>query len=79
VPDTLTVAEVATLLNVSRRYVLRLIDDGKLRAVTAADGTRVIERADAEAYRLQAKERGHKALEELGRVTQEADAYKKQE
>ncbi|SEB92197.1 DNA binding domain-containing protein, excisionase family [Burkholderia sp. WP9] len=76
---TLTVAEVATLLNVTPRYVLQLIADSKLRATTGTDGRRAVDRDDAEAYRLQAKERGRKALEELCRVTQKADAYKKQE
>lgn len=76
--NTLTVAEVATLLNVTRRYVLKLISDGKLRATNGADGRRAIDRTDAEAYQLQAKERGRKALGELARVSQEADSYNKQ-
>jgi excisionase family DNA binding protein len=76
--DTLTVAEVATLLNVTRRYVLKLISDGKLRARTSTDGTHAVDRADAEAYQLQAKERSRKALGELARVSQEADSYNKQ-
>ena len=75
--DTLTIAEVATLLNVTRSYVLRLIADGKLRATANTDGTRAIARTDAEAYRLQARKRGRKALEKLARVSQEAEMYRK--
>jgi excisionase family DNA binding protein len=75
--DTMTVAEVATLLNVTPAYVVKLIADGKLRSVTAADGKRAVERADAEAYQLQKKERGRKALEELARAAQKAGLYKK--
>lgn len=75
--DTMSVAEVAKLLNVSPTYVLRLIADGKLTAVMNTDGTRSVDRADAEAYRLRAKGRARKALEELGRASQEAGLYKK--
>ncbi|WP_172170304.1 helix-turn-helix domain-containing protein [Paraburkholderia elongata] len=74
--DTLSVAEVATLLNVTRKHVLRLITDGKLPAITGTDGTRAVDRADAEAYGLQARKRARKALEELARVSQEAGLYK---
>jgi len=37
-----------------------------------------VARKDAEAYRLSAKRRGRKALEELARVSQEAEIYDKQ-
>jgi excisionase family DNA binding protein len=77
--DQLSVADVAAMLNVSPRYVLRLIAEGRLRANTGPDGTRSIPRANAEKYLAQAKAKSRKALEELGRVSQEADAYKKQE
>jgi excisionase family DNA binding protein len=75
---SMTVAEVATLLNFTRSYVLKLITAGKLWATTGTDGRRAIERADAEAYQMQSKERGRKALEEPARVSQEADSYNKQ-
>jgi excisionase family DNA binding protein len=75
--DTMSVSEVAALLHVSPAYVLRLIVDGKLSAVMNTDGTRAVVRADAEEYRLRARKRARKALEELGRASQEAGLYKK--
>jgi excisionase family DNA binding protein len=77
--DQLSVADVAAMLNVSPRYVLRLIAEGRLQATIGPDGRRSIPRANAEKYLAQAKAKSRKALEELGRVSQEADAYKKQE
>ncbi|WP_244814217.1 helix-turn-helix domain-containing protein [Caballeronia sp. Lep1P3] len=74
----MTVAEVAALLNVTPKYVVKLIRDGKLPASANTDGTHTVARRDAEAYRLNAKRRGRKALEELARVSQEAGIYGKQ-
>jgi excisionase family DNA binding protein len=74
----LSVAQVAKMLNVSPAYVVALIRDGKLPASANANGTHTVEREDAEAYRLEARRRGRKALEELARVSQEAGIYDKQ-
>ncbi|TCF98355.1 hypothetical protein BZM26_25880 [Paraburkholderia strydomiana] len=76
--STLTVAEAAVLLNVSPAYVVKLIRDGKLPASANANGTHTVARRDAEAYRLKAKRRGRKALEELARQSQEVGLYDKQ-
>jgi hypothetical protein len=65
--DTMTVAEVATLLNATRPYVLKLI----------ADGRRAVDRQAAEAYRAQAQARAREALAELARVSKEAGLYNK--
>jgi excisionase family DNA binding protein len=74
----MTVAEVAAMLNVSPAYVVALIRDGKLPAGANAKGTHTVVRTDAEAYRLRAKRRERKALEELARVSQEPGIYGKQ-
>ncbi|MFM0480559.1 helix-turn-helix domain-containing protein [Paraburkholderia strydomiana] len=74
----MTVAEVAAMLNVSPAYVVALIRDGRLPASANANGTHTVARRDAKAYRLEAKRRGRKALEELARVSQEAGIYGKQ-
>jgi len=74
----LSVAQVAKMLNVSPAYVVKLIRDGKLRTSANADGTHAVASTDAKAYRLSAKRRGRKALEELARVSQEAGIYGKQ-
>ncbi|MDH6149550.1 MULTISPECIES: excisionase family DNA-binding protein [Paraburkholderia] len=73
--STMTVAEVAALLNVTPAYVVKLITGGKLGATADTDGTRAITRTDAEAYRLRARRRGREALEELARVSQEVGLY----
>jgi excisionase family DNA binding protein len=77
--QTMTVAEVAAVLNVSPAYVVALIRDGKLPASANANGTHTVARRDAKACRLEAKRRGRKALEELARVSQEAGIYDKRE
>ncbi|MFM0377813.1 helix-turn-helix domain-containing protein [Paraburkholderia strydomiana] len=74
----MSVEQVAKMLNVSPAYVVALIRDGKLPASANANGTHTVEREDAEAYRLEARRRGRKALEELARVSQEAGIYDKQ-
>jgi hypothetical protein len=76
--ETMTGPEVAAMLNVTPKYVVNLIRDGKLAASANADGTHAVASTDAEAYRLSAKRRGRKALEELARVSQEAGIYGKQ-
>jgi hypothetical protein len=74
----LSVAQVAVMLNVTPKYVVKLIRDGKFSASANADGTHAVASTDAEAYRLSAERRGRKALEELARVSQEAEIYGKQ-
>ncbi|WP_027803288.1 helix-turn-helix domain-containing protein [Paraburkholderia dilworthii] len=76
--QTMTVAEVAVMLNVTSKYVVKLVRDGKLPACADANGTHTVARQDAEAYRLEARRRGGKALEELARESQEAGIYDKQ-
>lgn len=74
----MTVAEVAALLNVTPKYVVKLIRDGKLPASADANGTHTVARKGAEAYRLKARRRGRKALEELARTSQEVGLYDKE-
>jgi excisionase family DNA binding protein len=74
----LSVAQVAKLLNVTPKYVVALIRDGKLPASANANGRHTVARKDAEAYRLEARRRSRTALEELARVSQEAEIYDKQ-
>jgi excisionase family DNA binding protein len=76
--QTMTVPEVAAMLNVTPKYVVKLIRDGELPANANANGTHTVARKDAEAYLLEANRRGRKALEELARVSQEAGIYGKQ-
>ncbi|WP_152530744.1 excisionase family DNA-binding protein [Paraburkholderia dilworthii] len=76
--QAMTVAEVAAALNVTPMYVVKLIRDGKLPTNASSDGRHTVARTDAEAYRSTAKQRGRKALEDLSRVSQDADIYKKQ-
>ncbi|MGY6121554.1 hypothetical protein ACW9YQ_14500 (plasmid) [Paraburkholderia strydomiana] len=74
----MTVAEVTALLNVTPKYVVKLIRDGKLRASLDANGTHTVASKDAEGYRLKARRRGRKALEELARESQEVGLYDEQ-
>jgi DNA binding domain, excisionase family len=76
--QTMTVAEVAVMLNVTPAYVVKLIADGKLRAKRNPDGRYTLARKEAEAYRLRAKRRGRRALENLARVSESAEIYNKQ-
>jgi predicted site-specific integrase-resolvase len=76
--QTMTVAEVAEMLNVSPAYVVKLIGDGKLRASKNPDDTHTVARKEAAAYRSRAKQRGRNALEELARVSQKAGICGKQ-
>ncbi|MFM0390961.1 helix-turn-helix domain-containing protein [Paraburkholderia phytofirmans] len=76
--QTMTVAEVAEMLNVSPAYVVKLIGDGKLRASKNPDDTHTVARKEAEAYRLRARRRGRRTLENLARVSESADIHNKQ-
>ncbi|MFM0292141.1 helix-turn-helix domain-containing protein [Paraburkholderia sp. RL17-380-BIE-A] len=76
--QTMTVAEVAVMLNVTPAYVVKLIGNGKLRARRNPDGRYTVARKEAEAYRLRGRRRGRRALENLARVSESADIYNKQ-
>jgi len=45
--QTMTIAEVAVLLNVSPAYVVKLIRDGKVPASASADGRHTVASTDA--------------------------------
>ncbi|SAK42456.1 hypothetical protein AWB77_00455 [Caballeronia fortuita] len=75
--ETLTVAEVAVLVNFLPAYVMKLIRGGKLPAGANAVSRHSVARSDAEACRLEAPPRGRKAFEELARESQKAGLYAK--
>ena len=66
------------MLNVTPKYVVKLIRDGELPASANANGTHTVARKDAEAYLLEVNRGSRTALEELARVSQEAEIYDKQ-
>ncbi|MFT4437892.1 helix-turn-helix domain-containing protein [Caballeronia sp. 15715] len=72
----LSTGEVATILNVSRPYVVRLADSGQLGAVKRnADGRRLIPAAAVEDYRREQNSNATIALNELAVISQEAGLY----
>ena len=70
----LTTQQSAELLNVSRQYVVRLVDEGKLPA--AKTGThRRLRLADVLAYKSVRDAERREALNEIVRISQEAGLY----
>jgi excisionase family DNA binding protein len=68
----LSTEEVAKRLNVSRPYVIKLADAGKLGVVEKTEGgQRRISAEAVEAYRGELQSRSRKALKELGEDSQE--------
>ncbi|MBX9879563.1 MAG: helix-turn-helix domain-containing protein [Candidatus Obscuribacterales bacterium] len=66
----LTVAKVADELNVSEKYVVGLLDDGKLPFSETTDG-RIVAYADLVAYKQQRELRRQAAMDELVAQAQE--------
>ncbi|AXF19419.1 hypothetical protein CUJ89_02090 [Burkholderia pyrrocinia] len=67
----MTIAELAKRLFVSRSYVRKLLDEGKLPTTPGPDGEAVVEWDVAEQYIAAAKVRQRQALEEYLRVSAE--------
>ncbi|MFM0126712.1 helix-turn-helix domain-containing protein [Paraburkholderia sediminicola] len=78
VPDDrmLSTKDVAKILNVSRPFVVRLADAGKLGVVEKTEaGQRRIPAAAVETYRSEQEAKAHDALAQLGAISQEAGLY----
>lgn len=77
-PDNrmLSTEEAAKALNVSRPYVIKLADSGKLGVVERTEGShRRIPAAAVHAYREQRQTESREAMQELVAVSQEARLY----
>ncbi|MEM5368931.1 hypothetical protein V4C53_23265 [Paraburkholderia azotifigens] len=72
--EVMTVAEIAIRLNVTRRYVRRLITSRRLRATWGMSGEPIIERAEAERYVNAAKAQQRIVIEAYMRASQELEA-----
>lgn len=69
--EVMSIAEFAQRLFVSRDYVRKLLDDGKLLAMPGPDGEPVVDREVAERYIADANARQRKALEAYLRASAE--------
>jgi excisionase family DNA binding protein len=73
---TLSTENGAQILNVSRPYVVKLADSGKLGAIEKTKGGQHrIPAAAVEAYRRERKAKSRKALEGLAATSEEARLY----
>lgn len=70
----MTVAELAQRLNVTERYVRKLIQDGKLPARPGLDGEPLVERGVAERYIAEVNDRRRRAMDEFMLVSSEQHA-----
>jgi hypothetical protein len=74
--DLMSVAEVAQLLFVSRRYVRKkLLRKHVLRPVVVVRGHKYVLRSKAEAYRRKRQRIARRALRELARASQAVGLY----
>ncbi|SFU25530.1 helix-turn-helix domain-containing protein [Paraburkholderia aspalathi] len=72
----LSTENVAQILNVSRPYVVKLADSGKLGAIEKTEGgQRRIPAAAVEAYRSERQAKSRKALEDLAATSEEGRLY----
>lgn len=71
----LSTQDAAALLNVSRQYVVRLVERGLLPAVTTERGHRRIRLEDVLAYRRTRDSERRAALDELEQITEESGGY----
>lgn len=73
-PNELTPAEAADVLNVARDYLLRLVDEGRI-SVHGAGDERGLHLVDVLAYKERRDAARRAGLAELTRLTQEAGGY----
>jgi excisionase family DNA binding protein len=71
----LTTQQAANLLNVSRQYVARLVDDGTLKAAVTEGGHRRIRLHDLLAFRTMRDAKRGKALDELEELSESLGGY----
>jgi excisionase family DNA binding protein len=72
--DMLTTQRAAERLNVSRQYVVRLVDRGDLPAVKVGSHRR-LRAADVEAYKVERDAHRDRALDELAAMSEEIGGY----
>ena len=72
--EMLTTQEAAELLNVSRQYVVRLVDQGTLPAVKVGSHRR-LKTGDVEVYKAQRDANRDAALDQLAHASEEIGGY----
>ena len=73
--EMLTTQAAAERLNVSRQYVVRLVDRGTLPAVKVGSHRR-LRAADIEAYRVPRDATRNEALDQLAALSEDMDGYR---
>jgi len=73
--EMLTTQGAAERLNVSRQYVVRLVDRGKLPAVKVGSHRR-LHASDVEAFRVRRDAERDAALDQLALISQEMGGYR---
>jgi len=72
--DVLTTQQAAARLNVSRQYVVRLVDQGELPAVKVGTHRR-LRASDVERYRIKREANRDAALDRLAAISEEMGGY----
>ncbi len=76
VENELSPQDAANILNVSRQYVTRLLDEGEIPSIQARKGAhRKILEGDVLAYKAKRDARRDRHLQEMVRLTEEAGGY----